>query len=93
MENPDTTFDLGQLIKYHPRPRFEATAGGLPCIVELDSSAMIKLAGTDIGADATAQILSKAPQIRATAQRLHRQGFVAQDSNGPLIVISAIDLY
>ena len=65
----------------------------MPCIVELDSSAMLKLGGKDIGADATTRILSKAAQIRATAQRLHGQGFVAEDPNGPLIVISAIDLY
>ena len=64
----------------------------MPCFVELDSSAVIKLSGNDIVRDIIALVESRTAKIRATAHRLHDEGFLADSEDGPLILVSAIDL-
>ena len=92
VENRASHFSLGPLVRHEPRPRFRAVAGSTPYFVELDSSAVIKLSGRDIAGDVIALVESRTAKIRAAAHRLHQEGFVAHEQEGPLIVVSAIDL-
>jgi len=92
VESRPSYFSLGPLVRHEPRPRFSAIAGSTPCFVELDSSAVIKLSGRDIAGDVIALVESRTAQIRAAAHRLHEEGFIAHEQEGPLIVVSAIDL-
>jgi hypothetical protein len=84
--------ELGPLEGEAARPVFQARAGELQFLVELDSSALQKLAfGRDPIDDWSAAIEAQRSRIRATVQALFDEGFLTSEPV-PRLFVTALDL-
>jgi hypothetical protein len=83
---------LGSRIEGAPRPSFHASLDGEAAVVELDSSAVLKLSEPAGIAKLNAILDDKRDRISDAATRLARDGFASRGSNGIEIVVTALDL-
>jgi hypothetical protein len=84
--------ELGPLEREAARPVFQARAGDLQFLVELDSSALQKLAfGRGAGDDWRAAIKAQRGRVRVAAQALFEEGFLS-DEPVPRLFVTALDL-
>lgn len=83
---------LGSRVEDAPRPRFHASIDGESAIVELDSSAVLRLAEQAVPPALASVLDEKRDQIRAAAARLAAEGFVTRKAGCAEIVITALDL-
>ncbi|KRB86052.1 hypothetical protein ASE00_04730 [Sphingomonas sp. Root710] len=85
-------FKLGDMISTERPTRFSAELDGAPAVVELDSSAVIKLLDKSQTTALTSALEKRRDRIEAAALRLVRDGFVTTGDDGTLIAVSALDL-
>lgn len=85
-------FKLGDMISTERPMRFSAELDGAPAIVELDSSALLKLHDKADTTILTAVAEQRRDRIEAAALRLARGGFATTGGDGILITVSGIDL-
>lgn len=83
--------ELHSLVIEQGRPRFEATADGLPILVLFDTSAILALA---VGpADQwEAAFEGQRARVRAAAARLWAQGFTTETEGHRAIIVTSLDL-
>ncbi len=87
-----STVSLGALEGDTIRPMFRGTADGRDLIVELDTSALIKLVDGRVGENRLASLEAQRGRVRAAAQALYEGGYLNAGDILPRIVVSAIDL-
>jgi len=85
-------FRLGDMISTERPMRFNAELDGAPSIVELDSSAVLKLLDKADAADFTTVLERRRDAIEAAALRLIQDGFISTGGDRTLITVSALDL-
>jgi hypothetical protein len=83
--------ELGSLEGDATKPVFRASAGGREFLVELDSSALMKLAGGRSFGDWRGAVEAQRGRIRQAAQELLESGFLA-DGELPKLFLTAIDI-
>lgn len=83
---------LGSRIEGASRPSFHASLDGETAIVELDSSAVLKLSEPAGVARLNKILDDKRDRISDAAARLAREGFANRGDNGIEIVLTALDL-
>lgn len=83
--------ELGPLQGDAAKPVFRASADGADFLVELDSSAMQKLAGAGMGADWRGAVEGQRPRIRTAVQELFEAGFLTRETM-PRLFLTAIDI-
>ena len=82
--------ELGALEGDVAKPVFRASAGGIDFYVELDSSALLKLAGGHRVDDWKGAVEGERGRIRSAAQMLYDSGFVSGDMSR--LFVTAIDI-
>jgi len=86
------TVVLGALLTNGPRPTFLARSGEQTIRVELDSSAVIKLANARSDNHVGHILDQKRALIREAPQFLLDEGFTSTIDGGLLVTVSAVDL-
>jgi hypothetical protein len=86
-----TIVELGMLDGDASKPVFRASANGRDFLVELDSSALMKLAGGRSFNDWRGTIEAQRGRIRSAAQELVENGFLTND-DVPKLFLTAIDI-
>lgn len=86
-----STVELGMLEGDATKPIFRASADGRDFLVELDSSALLKLAGGRSFTDWKGTVEGQRGRIRSAAQDLLEGGFLTDDDI-PRIFLTAIDI-
>ena len=82
---------LGPRLENTARPTFLSRVGECGVLVELDSSALLKLIPAVSSADISHLLDQQRPRITAAAQRLFDQGFYNQVDE-IVITLTALDL-
>lgn len=85
-------FKLGDMISGERPTRFSAELDGAPAIVELDSSAVLRLLDKADTRIFTAVLEKRRDAIEAAARRVAQDGFATTSEDGTLIAVSALDL-
>lgn len=83
---------LGTRLDGSSRPGFHAWLDGETAIVELDSGAILKLAGRATDGKLNNILEEKRDRISEAAMRLAREGFAARSDRGIEILVTALDL-
>jgi hypothetical protein len=93
-ERVPKTIKLDGYVEQGPAFAFRGFADGSPITVELDISAVMKLAGRQVGTEVRPAIEAAHDAIEAAVARLFDQGHatVSQDGEPSRILLSAIDL-
>jgi hypothetical protein len=83
--------ELGTLEGDATKPVFRASADGRDFLIELDSSALLKLAGGQSFTDWKGTVETQRGRIRSAAQELFESGFLTDDDL-PRLFLTAIDI-
>lgn len=83
--------ELGMLEGDATKPIIRASADGRDFLIELDSSALLKLAGKQSFTDWKGTVEAQRGRIRSAAQELFESGFLTDDEL-PKLFLTAIDI-
>ena len=83
--------ELGSLEGDAAKPVFRARADGAEFLIELDSSALLKLGGAQVGSNWQDVVEAQRSKIRAAAQDLVESGFLTREAP-PRLFLTALDI-
>ncbi|RYD93729.1 MAG: hypothetical protein EOP61_23030 [Sphingomonadales bacterium] len=86
-----SSVELGSLGGDAAKPFFHAKADGIAFMIELDSSALQKLAGARVGSDWRDAVEAQRGKIRAAAEYLIEGGFLTREAP-PRLFLTAMDI-